>query len=74
MKRFRKWIGVETTLRSGENTYHGRLDYDYLNCNGPESKKYKERYVFKTTDGKRIPVNPRRLRVQEGGLVLKIDK
>ena len=71
MVRIKYWLNKETTLTVGKQVYHGRLIYDYLNGNGPESKNHNPRYVFKTDHGQRISTSHAKLRVKEGGLVLR---
>jgi len=71
MVRINYWLNRETTLTVGKQVYHGKLIPDYLNGNGPESRHHNPKYVFKTDDRQRIPVSHTKLRIKEGGLVLR---
>lgn len=74
VKTLRNWKNRETTLAIGSDIYRGKIVKEYINLrnlSGWEERRIS--YYFSTDSGEKIPISAKRVRAENGGLVLKLN-
>ncbi|GIU68227.1 MAG: hypothetical protein KatS3mg001_077 [Candidatus Pacearchaeota archaeon] len=74
VKSLRRYLGKEIYLKVGEERYIGRVIKDYISGNELNGVRGRQGYFFVTNSGKKIKINQRSVRFEDGGLVLKLKK
>jgi hypothetical protein len=74
VKSLRRYLNREICLKIGEEVYRGYIIKDYICGNELNGIRGRQGYFFKTESGKKIKINPRSVKFDESGLVLKLNK